>query len=70
MPTKFRKTRRGAKRVFPYFKNTCFIVIQSLPFHEDKVKLRNFSSGLNIIHINDKLYGGSDHRREGLVIGK
>ena len=35
-----------------------------------KVKLRNFSSGLNIIHINDKLYGGSDHRREGLVIGK
>ena len=34
-----------------------------------KVKLRNFSSGLNIIHIDDKLYGGSDHRREGVAIG-
>ena len=35
-----------------------------------KVNLRSFSSGLNIIHINKKLYGGSDHRREGLAIGK
>ena len=34
-----------------------------------KVKLKNFSSGLNIIQINDKLYGGSDHRREGIAIG-
>ena len=29
----------------------------------------SFSSGLNIIHINDKLYGGSDHRREGIAVG-
>jgi gamma-glutamyltranspeptidase/glutathione hydrolase len=34
-----------------------------------KVKLKEFSSGLNIILINDKLYGGSDHRREGIAIG-
>ena len=34
-----------------------------------KVKLRGFSSGLNIIHIDKKLYGGSDHRREGIAIG-
>jgi len=34
-----------------------------------KVKLRDFSSGLNIIHIDKKLYGGSDHRREGIAIG-
>ena len=34
-----------------------------------KVKLKEFSSGLNIIFINDKLYGGSDHRREGIAIG-
>ena len=34
-----------------------------------KIKLKEFSSGLNIIFINDKLYGGSDHRREGIAIG-
>ena len=34
-----------------------------------KVKLRSFSSGLNVVHIDDKLYGGSDHRREGIAIG-
>ena len=34
-----------------------------------KVKLKKFSSGLNIILINDKLYGGSDHRRGGIAIG-
>ena len=34
-----------------------------------KVKLKEFSSGLNIILIDDKLYGGSDHRREGIAIG-
>jgi gamma-glutamyltranspeptidase len=34
------------------------------------VKLRNFSSGLNIIHIDKNLYGGSDHRREGIAIGE
>ncbi|MDC0093911.1 gamma-glutamyltransferase, partial [Alphaproteobacteria bacterium] len=34
-----------------------------------KVKLKDFSSGLNIIAINEKLYGGSDHRREGIAIG-
>jgi len=26
-------------------------------------------SGLNVVHIDDKLYGGSDHRREGIAIG-
>ena len=35
-----------------------------------KVKLKNFSSGLNIIAIDDKLYGGSDHRREGIAVGE
>ena len=35
-----------------------------------EVKLRNFSSGLNIIHIDKNLYGGSDHRREGIAIGE
>ena len=34
-----------------------------------KVKLRSFSSGLNVVHIDDKLYGGSDHRREGIAVG-
>ncbi|MBL6851438.1 MAG: gamma-glutamyltransferase, partial [Alphaproteobacteria bacterium] len=34
-----------------------------------EVKLTNFLSGLNIIHVNEKLFGGSDHRREGLAIG-
>ena len=34
-----------------------------------KVKLRNFYSGLNIIQIKNKLFGGSDHRREGVAIG-
>jgi len=34
-----------------------------------KVKLRNFYSGLNIIQIKNKLFGGSDHRREGIAIG-
>ena len=34
-----------------------------------KVKLRNFYSGLNIIQIKKKLFGGSDHRREGVAIG-
>jgi gamma-glutamyltranspeptidase/glutathione hydrolase len=35
-----------------------------------EVKLRKFSSGLNIIHISKNLYGGSDHRREGVAIGQ
>ena len=35
-----------------------------------EVKLRKFSSGLNIIHIGKNLYGGSDHRREGIAIGQ
>ena len=34
-----------------------------------KVKLKNFYSGLNIIQIKNKLFGGSDHRREGIAIG-
>mgnify|MGYP006092745331 FL=1 len=34
-----------------------------------KVNLKKFFSGLNIIEINNKLYGGSDHRREGIAIG-
>ena len=44
-------------------------LLPSLENMKYKVKLRNFSSGLNIIHINNKLYGGSDHRREGIAIG-
>ena len=44
-------------------------LLQSLEAIKYKVKLRSFSSGLNIIHINDKLYGGSDHRREGIAVG-
>jgi gamma-glutamyltranspeptidase/glutathione hydrolase len=35
-----------------------------------EVKLKKFSSGLNIIHIDKNLYGGSDHRREGIAIGQ
>jgi len=35
-----------------------------------KVKLRKFYSGLNIIQIKDTLFGGSDHRREGIAIGQ
>ena len=34
-----------------------------------KVRLKNFYSGLNIIQIKNKLFGGSDHRREGIAIG-
>ena len=34
-----------------------------------KVEFKPFSSGLNIIHIDKNLYGGSDHRREGIAIG-
>ena len=44
-------------------------LLPSLEAMNYKVKLRSFSSGLNIIHIDDKLYGGSDHRREGIAIG-
>ena len=44
-------------------------LLPSLEAIKYKVKLRSFSSGLNIIHINDKLYGGSDHRREGIAVG-
>ena len=44
-------------------------LLPSLEAMKYKVKLRSFSSGLNIIHINDKLYGGSDHRREGIAVG-
>ena len=35
-----------------------------------KVEFKDFFSGLNIIHIDKKLYGGSDHRREGIAIGE
>jgi gamma-glutamyltranspeptidase len=34
------------------------------------VEFKDFFSGLNIIHIDKKLYGGSDHRREGIAIGE
>ena len=34
-----------------------------------KVKLKKFYSGLNIIKIKNSLFGGSDHRREGVAIG-
>ncbi len=44
-------------------------LLPSLEAMNYKVKLRSFSSGLNIIHIDDKLYGGSDHRREGIAVG-
>ena len=51
-------------------KNTFLSEIRpSLEAMNYKVKLKEFSSGLNIIHINDKLYGGSDHRREGIAVG-
>ena len=51
-------------------KNTFLSEIRpSLEAMNYKVKLKEFSSGLNIIFINDKLYGGSDHRREGIAIG-
>ena len=35
-----------------------------------QVKLKNFSSGMNIIAVDNKLYGGSDHRREGIAVGE
>ena len=35
-----------------------------------RVEFKDFFSGLNIIHIDKKLYGGSDHRREGIAIGE
>ena len=44
-------------------------LLPSLEAMKYKVKLRSFSSGLNVVHIDDKLYGGSDHRREGIAIG-
>ena len=44
-------------------------LLPSLEAMKYKVKLRNFSSGLNVIHIDNKLYGGSDHRREGIAVG-
>jgi len=44
-------------------------LLPSLGAMKYKVKLRSFSSGLNVIHIDDKLYGGSDHRREGIAVG-
>jgi gamma-glutamyltranspeptidase len=34
------------------------------------VEFKDFFSGLNIIHIDKNLYGGSDHRREGIAIGE
>jgi len=52
-------------------KNTHLVKLQkSLKKMNFEVKLRNFSSGLNIIHIDKNLYGGSDHRREGIAIGE
>ena len=52
-------------------KNTHLVKLQkSLKKMNFEVKLRNFSSGLNIIHIDNNLYGGSDHRREGIAIGE
>ena len=44
-------------------------LLPSLEAMNYKVKLRSFSSGLNVVHIDDKLYGGSDHRREGIAVG-
>ena len=44
-------------------------LLPSLEAMKYKVKLRSFSSGLNVVHIDDKLYGGSDHRREGIAVG-
>ena len=35
-----------------------------------KVRLKEFASGLNIIEIDDNIYGGSDPRREGCAIGE
>ncbi|MDC0228039.1 gamma-glutamyltransferase [Alphaproteobacteria bacterium] len=43
-------------------------LLPSLEAMNYKVKLRSFSSGLNVVQIDDKLYGGSDHRREGIAI--
>ena len=57
----------GINKFGTYYLEKNTIMSKLLPSLEDmkyKVKLRNFSSGLNIIHINNKLYGGSDHRRE------
>ena len=52
-------------------KDTHLVKLQkSLKKMNFEVKLRNFSSGLNIIHIDKNLYGGSDHRREGIAIGE
>ena len=62
----------GINKFGTYYLEKNTIMSKLLPSLEDmkyKVKLRNFSSGLNIIHINNKLYGGSDHRREGIAIG-
>lgn len=52
-------------------KNTYLIKLEkSLRNMNFDVKFKNFSSGLNIIHIDKILYGGSDHRREGVAIGQ
>jgi len=42
---------------------------QSLQEMGYKVNLKEFYSGLNIIEVKDKIYGGSDPRREGVAIG-
>ena len=42
---------------------------QSLEEMGYKVNLKEFFSGLNIIEVKDKIYGGSDPRREGVAIG-
>jgi len=42
---------------------------QSLEEMGYKVNLKEFFSGLNIIEVKDKIYGGSDPRREGVAVG-
>ena len=62
----------GINKFGTYYLEKNTIMSKLLPSLKDmkyNVKLRNFSSGLNIIHIDNKLYGGSDHRREGIAIG-
>ena len=67
-----RQVDHGINKFGTYYLEKNTIMSKLLPSLEDmkyRVKLRNFSSGLNIIHIDNKLYGGSDHRREGIAIG-
>ena len=43
---------------------------QSLESMGYETKYRKYYSGLNAIHVGETLEGGTDPRREGIVLGK